>query len=163
MPKSTAYIEVNQGRLEQKKERFVVPKGRCSKIAFFASFSLLGIRKLFPPSRKKGGRNSKVALNECQKSKMERKRLGVLKDRIQFSPPAPRRIVPTPLGGSGILCWGGGHAHQYVTVGRRGEGEEKPTQPRCKGENGILVWITICLERGGRGGWETRMFLLPLF
>ncbi len=44
---------------------------------------------------------------------------------------------------------GGGHAHQYVTVGRRGEGEEKPTQPRCKGENGILVWITICLERGG--------------
>ncbi len=108
MPKSTAYIEVNQGRLEQKKERFVVPKGRCSKIAFFASFSLLGIRKLFPPSRKKGGRNSKVALNECQESKMERKRLGVLKDRIQFSPPAPRRIVPTPLGGSGILCWRGG-------------------------------------------------------
>ncbi len=47
MPKSTAYIEVNQGRLEQKKERSVVPKGRCSKIAFFASFSLLGIRKLF--------------------------------------------------------------------------------------------------------------------
>ena len=84
------------------------PRGVVQKLLFLPPSPSSAFGNFFAPSRKKGGRNSKVALNECQKSKMERKRLGVLKDRIQFSPPAPRRIARTPLGGSGILCWGGG-------------------------------------------------------